>query len=327
VIRLRPIPDPDAPADAPRIAGGWVRFTRVELLERGRAPEHMDFRDIHDDDLVRLSDPRPPVAGLAWDAPRLMGILNVTPDSFSDGGDLPDADAVAARAAAMEAADILDIGGESTRPGAAETPPEIEAARVAPALAALAGRRLSVDTRKASVARAGAEAGAVMINDVSGGTHDAGMLAEVARSGAALCLMHMRGTPATMGAMTGYDDVLHDVIDALEARVAAAVAAGVRRDRIVVDPGIGFAKDDAQNLALIRRIGALHDLGLPVMLGVSRKGTIGRVGGAPRASERMPGTLALTLAAVAQGVQLHRVHDVAEVAQGIALWRAAMEGL
>jgi dihydropteroate synthase len=325
-VRLRPLPAPDAPRDAPRLAGGWLRFDRVELLERGRAPHAVPAAELPADDLARLTAPRPALAGLALDAPRIVGILNVTPDSFSDGGRHLAPEAALARAGAMAAADMLDIGGESTRPGARAVPPEEEAARVLPVIAALRGRRISIDTRKAAVAAAALDAGAAAVNDVSGGRFDPALLRLVAARDAPVILMHSEGTPETMQNAARWDDVLLDVLDALEARVAEATAAGIPRDRIVVDPGIGFAKTGAHNLALLRRIGAFHDLGLPVMLGASRKRFIGDIGGAPQAEDRAPGTLAVTLAAVAQGVQLHRVHDVSEVAQGLALWRAVTEG-
>jgi dihydropteroate synthase len=298
----------------------------VERLERGRPPETVPVSALPDADLERLTAPRPPLAGLSLDVPRIMGILNVTPDSFSDGGRFLDPAAALARADAMAAADVLDVGGESTRPGAAEIPWQEERDRVLPVVSALRGRRVSIDTRKAAVARAALGAGAAIVNDVSGARFDPEMLGTVAESGAPVVLMHSVGTPETMQRDPRYDDVLHDVLDALEARVDEAVAAGVPRGRIVIDPGIGFGKTRDHTLALLRRIGAFHDLGLPILLGVSRKRFIGDMGSAPQAEDRAPGTLAVTLAAVAQGVQLHRVHDVAEVAQGLALWRAVTEG-
>ncbi len=328
-VRLRPLPDPEAPRDAPRIAGGWLRFTRVERLERGRAPVIVPAETLPSADLARLSCPRSAIAGLTLERPRVMGILNVTPDSFSDGGKFLDPDAARAQADRMAAADILDIGGESTRPGAVEISEVEEIARISPVVAALTTRRLSVDTRKAAVARMALKAGAVMVNDVSALAFDPEMAATVAGSKAALCLMHSIGTPATMADDPAYDDVLHDVLDTLAARVAVAEAAGIPRTRIVIDPGIGFAKTGVHNLALLRRIGAFHDLGLPILLGASRKRFIGDVaapaGAPPPPPARMAGSLAVTLAAAAQGVQMHRVHDVAETAQALALWRAVTE--
>ncbi len=314
-------PLPARHATGPRLANGWCRFDHAAILERGRAPDVVPVADIPDAALAPLVAPRPAIAGVAFDRPSIMGILNVTPDSFSDGGRFLAPDAALAQAEAMAAADILDIGGESTRPGAREVPAGEEADRVLPVIRALAGRTISVDTRKADVARAALEAGAALVNDVSGLAYDPRMAETVAASGAPLCLMHSAGTPETMQDDPRYADVVLDVYDALAERIDTALAAGIPRGRIVVDPGIGFGKTAAHNLALLRRIAVFHGLGVAILLGVSRKRFVGTIGGAPEAAARMPGTLAVTLAAVAQGVQMHRVHDVAEVAQGLALWR------
>lgn len=316
---LRPLPAPAA--DGPRLAGGWMRFERVEICERDRRPEIVPVSDLPDADLAPLVAPRASVCGISMDRPSIMGILNVTPDSFSDGGQFLDPDAARRQADAMAGADILDVGGESTRPGAAQVDVAEEIARVKPVIAALRGRLISVDTRKAVVAHAALEAGAVLVNDVSAMTFDAKMASTVAASGAAICLMHAQGAPDTMQDDPQYGDVALDIYDALAERIDAAVAAGISRNRIMIDPGVGFGKTQAHNLDLLRRIGLFHGLGLPILLGVSRKRFIGTIGAAPDADKRMPGTLAVTLAAVAQGVQMHRVHDVAAVAQGMALWR------
>ncbi|MEM7640963.1 MAG: dihydropteroate synthase [Pseudomonadota bacterium] len=318
---LRPIPSPDGP----RLAGGWLRFDRVEILGRGRPPNIVPVGDMDKNDLAPFMAPRADIAGIPMNRPSIMGILNVTPDSFSDGGrHLAVQDAVA-QADRMAAADIIDVGGESTRPGAPEIDAATETARVIPVIEALAGRRLSIDTRKADVARAAVAAGVQLINDVSAMQFDVEMAATVAETGMPLCLMHSIGTPETMQDDPRYADVLLDVYDALAARIDQAVASGIPRDRIIVDPGIGFGKTDPHNLALLRRIGVFHGLGVALVLGVSRKGVIGRLANASSPDARLPGTLAVTLAAVAQGVQMHRVHDVAEVAQGLALWRAVTE--
>ena len=315
-VYFRPLPCADG---RHRLAGGWTRFSRVEILQRGRPPRI--GTGIPPAILDALTRPRPPLLGLGMDAPRLMGIVNATPDSFSDGGSYDPAEQGAALIAA--GAGILDIGGESTRPGAAELPAPEEIARIAPAIRALAGRvPVSVDTRKAAVARAALAAGAVMVNDVSGFDFDPDLPGVVAEAGVPVCLMHAQGLPGNMQDDPRYDDVLLDVYDALAARVARAEAAGIPRHRIVIDPGIGFGKTLAHNLAILRRISLYHGLGCPVLLGVSRKRFVGTIGGADRAADRVPGTLALTLAAVAQGVQIHRVHDVAEMAQGLRLWQA-----
>ncbi|WP_295046439.1 dihydropteroate synthase [uncultured Paracoccus sp.] len=315
-VYCRPIP---LPHGRYRLAGGWTRFSQVEVLERGHAPHISD--DLPADVLDRLTAPRAAIAGLTLDVPRVMGIVNATPDSFSDGGRY---DPVAqGRLLAGQGADLLDIGGESTRPGAAEVPEAEEIARILPAIRTLgAGTPVSVDTRKAGVARAALEAGAAMVNDVSGFDFDPGLAAVVADAGVPVCLMHAQGLPATMQDDPRYDDVLLDVYDALEARIRRAEAAGIPRARIVVDPGIGFGKTQAHNLAILRRISLYHGLGCAILLGVSRKRFIGAIGGAENPAERSPGTLAVTLAAVAQGVQIHRVHDVRDLVQGLRLWQA-----
>lgn len=301
-----------------RLAGGWTGFSQFELLRRGAAPRIVDKAPA--EILAALTAPRAEILGLPMDAPRVMGIVNATPDSFSDGGVYDPA--AQARALLEAGADILDIGGESTRPGAGEVPVAQEIARILPAIRALPDARLSVDTRKAAVARAALEAGAGLVNDVSGFDFDPDLPDLVAAAGVPVCLMHAQGLPQDMQDDPRYDDVLLDVYDALRARVARAEAAGIARARIIVDPGIGFGKTQAHNLAILRRISLYHGLGCPVLLGVSRKRFVGAIGKAPLPAERMPGTLALTLAAIAQGIQIHRVHDVAGIIQGIRLWQA-----
>lgn len=322
----RPIP---CPTGAHCLAGGWARFSRVERLQRGTAPDVVAAQQIPPEVLTDLTAPRAPVLGLPMSQPQIMGIVNTTPDSFSDGGrhDAPDAAIAHGRALVAAGAAILDIGGESTRPGAAEVSVVEETARILPVIAGLAGLvPISADTRKAAVARAALAAGAGLVNDVSGFDFDPDMAATVAASDAPVCLMHAQGLPDTMQDNPRYDDVLLDVYDALAARIARAEAAGIARTRIVIDPGIGFGKTQAHNLAILRRIALFHALGCPILLGVSRKRFIGTIGGeetgAGAAEGRAPGTLALTLAAVAQGVQIHRVHDVRDISQGLRLWRA-----
>ncbi|MCR8725257.1 dihydropteroate synthase [Frigidibacter sp. ROC022] len=332
-LYYRPIPmtDPARPADSQLLAGGWCWFDRVEVLAREAAPEIIGWEETPAEVLARLTAPRPPVVGLDMDRPRLMGILNVTPDSFSDGGLYlaPEAALARARRMAGEGADLLDIGGESTRPGAALVPEAEEIARTAPVIAGLQGQGLppiSIDTRKAGVARAALDAGAAMLNDVSALSFDPGMAACAATSGVPICLMHAQGDPETMQAAPRYDDVLLDVYDHLAARIAVAEAAGIARKNIVVDPGIGFGKTQEHNLALLARLSLFHGLGVPVLLGVSRKRFIGVIGDAPEPADRMPGSLALALGAVAQGVQILRVHDILPSRQGLALWQAAIRG-
>lgn len=255
-----------------------------------------------------------------------MGILNVTPDSFSDGGRFRTMDAAVAAARAMReaGADIIDVGGESTRPGADDVPQAIELERVVPVVRALAGAGIpvSVDTRKAAVMRAAIAAGAAMINDVSALTADPDSLAVVAASNARVVLMHMRGTPKTMQTLTRYDDVVQEVLDWLDARVGVCVAAGIERARLLIDPGIGFAKARDGNLALLRNLERFRNTGIPVVLGASRKAIIRDVAGEPAAGKRLGGSLALALRGAEAGVAMVRVHDVAGTWQALQLWRA-----
>lgn len=319
----------DRPEGALPLAGGWLWFAEVEVLARGAAPRRVAVRDLAGEVRDRLSAPRPDFGGIPMALPSIMGILNVTPDSFSDGGRFVDGAAALAKARAMAAAaDVLDIGGESTRPGAAEVPVAEEIARTAPVIAAMQGlgRPISIDTRKAAVAGAALAAGAGIVNDVAAMGFDAGMAGVVARSGAPVILMHAIKTPATMQDNPVYEDVLLDVYDFLAERVRMAEAAGIPRARIMVDPGIGFGKTVAHNLTLLRGLSLFHDLGVPVLLGVSRKRFIGTLGDEPVAERRMPGSVAVALAGVAQGMQMLRVHDVAETRQALRLWMAVNGG-
>ncbi|NOX73852.1 MAG: dihydropteroate synthase [Alphaproteobacteria bacterium] len=327
---FRPIAQTDRarPGDARALAGGASWFSHVEVLVRGQGARVVPVADIPTDVATRISAPRAPICGFSLERPRLMGVLNVTPDSFSDGGQFERPEAALAQAHAMVAAgaDILDIGGESTRPGADFVPAPQEITRTAPVIAALAdvGAPISIDTRKAGVAAAAMRAGAGLINDVSAFEYDPKML-EVARSsGAVVCLMHASGDPKTMQDKPAYDDVLLDVYDYLERRVAYCEARGISRTRIMVDPGIGFGKTQAHNLALIRGLSLFHGLGCAILLGVSRKRFIGVIGDAPIAAERAPGSLALGLEGLRQGVQMLRVHDIRETRQAVSLWRAAL---
>jgi dihydropteroate synthase len=286
---------------------------------------------IIDDRLDRLSQVRPSFAGLDLATPRIMGIVNVTPDSFSDGGDFAESGrAVAHGLALAEAgADILDIGGESTRPGSAAVSPQDEIARIEPVIRDLANRGLtvSVDTRHAAVMAAALAAGARIVNDVTALTHDPGSLEVVARAGCPVVLMHIRGEPKTMQDAPAYDDVLLDVHDWLEERVAVCVAAGVPRGRIAIDPGIGFGKKSlAHNLPLLRGLSLLHGPGCAVLLGASRKRFIGTLTGIDDPKGRVAGSVAAGLYGVAQGVQILRVHDVAETRQALAVWTALQAG-
>lgn len=281
--------------------------------------------------LRRIEDPRTTVAGLAFSRPLIMGIVNVTPDSFSDGGAfLSSREAIAhGLRLADEGADILDVGGESTRPGAPPVDLDEELRRVMPVIDALAAKtraRLSVDTRKAEVMRRAAAAGVHLLNDVSALTHDPDSLQAAAEVGLPVVLMHAQGTPETMQLEPKYRDALLDVYDWLENRIAACVEAGLRRDRIIVDPGIGFGKTVAHNLEILAGLSLYHGLGVPVMLGASRKRFIGTLTGADAPTARMPGSIAAALAGVMQGVQILRVHDVAATRQAIQVWEASFAG-
>jgi dihydropteroate synthase len=264
----------------------------------------------------------------------LMGIVNVTPDSFSDGGRYltPAAAIAAGERLAADGADIIDVGGESTRPGAEPVPAEKEIDRVVPVIEALARRidvPISIDTTKARVAEAAAAAGATMINDVSGFKFDVEMAPLVARLGLATCAMHLPGELATMHQVPTYFDLVGEVIEGLQASVEHAVRCGIARERIVIDPGLGFGKTADHNLFLLRNLGQLRCLGLPVLVGASRKRFIGHVTGR-QVGDRLPGSLAVLSAAVLAGADIVRVHDVSEsraAAQMIdAIARAAEAG-
>ena len=265
-------------------------------------------------------------AGLELSRPRIMGILNATPDSFSDAGDHFDpATAIASGKAMLEAgADILDVGGESTRPGAQAVEPAEEIRRIEPVIRALAnvGALVSIDTRHAVTMRAALAAGARIINDVSALTADPESLAVAARSQAPVVLMHMLGDPRTMQDNPVYASAPLDILEYLEGRIAACMTAGVPRERIVVDPGIGFGKRLRHNVQIMSRLSLLHLTGCAILLGASRKSFIASAAdrGTP-AKGRLPGSLAAALAALDQGVQILRVHDVAETWQAAEVWR------
>src|SRR5260370_11081270 len=255
-----------------------------------------------------------------------MGVLNVTPDSCSDGGQWFDTEGAVAhgRALLTAGADIIDIGGESTRPGADELDPEEEILRVEPVVRALiqSGAVVSIDTRHTAVMEAALDAGARIVNGVSALTHDAESAALIARRGASVVLMHMRGEPRTMQYEPVYNSPLIEVLDLLKVRIEACIATGIPRVHIAVDPGIGFGKLVSHNLELLFGITSFHALGCGVMLGVSRKSTIARLSRGERPQARLPGALPAARSSVQQGVQILRVHDVAETRQALAVRRA-----
>jgi dihydropteroate synthase len=322
------------------LAGGPIAFTAAELIagEAGAAKRRLfpakDLAGSSEPDiaavLARITGPRPPFAGLALDRPLLMGIVNVTPDSFSDGGlyDKTEGAVMHAAALAKAGADIVDIGGESTRPGSGAVQEAQEHARVIPVLEGLSGvhAAISIETRKASIARAAAKAGAKIFNDVSALTYDPASLAAVAETGLAVVLMHAKGEPKTMQDDPRYDDVVLEIFDYLAARIAAAESAGIGRARIAADPGIGFGKTLAHNLALLANLSLFHGLGVPLLLGASRKRFIGGVSGGETPQSRDPGSYAAAIAGAAQGVQMFRVHDVAGTRQALAVWQGGAAG-
>jgi len=259
-----------------------------------------------------------------------MGVVNITPDSFSDGGEFYSCESACKQASDLvrEGADIIDIGGQSTRPGAREVTLEEELKRVIPAIASL--RRecdipISIDTTRVAIARAAVEAGADMINDISGGTFDREMLPAVARLGVPISIMHIRGTPQTMQQMTDYEDLLGEIYDFLTARIAACLAAGIKQEKIIVDPGIGFAKTYSQNFEILANLAHFRALKCPILIGTSRKSFIGYVLDKANPKERVWGTAATCCGAIAGGADILRVHDVREMRDvclvADAIWR------
>ena len=322
------------------LAGGPIAFAAAELIEGTPASSERrlvaakDLRSSRDAELAALLDrvtsPRPPFAGLSLANPLLMGIVNVTPDSFSDGGlyDTTEGAVVHAAELAKAGADIIDIGGESTRPGSDPVEEREELSRVVPVLEGLHGLRavISIDTRKASVARAAAKAGAKIFNDVSALTYDRASLAAVVVIGLSVILMHAKGEPKTMHLDPRYDDVVLEVYDYLAERIAAAEAAGIDRSRIAADPGIGFGKTMEHTLALLANLSLLHGLGVPLLIGASRKRFIGGIAGGETAQSREAGSFAIALVAAAQGAQILRVHDAAGTRQALSVWLASVSG-
>ena len=324
-----------------RLAGGWLDFAAIEVIERNGARLERRLAGLTDfmerdwgrrtlnaaDMFEALREPRARICGLSLDHPRIMGIVNVTPDSFSDGGRSASPETAIEHALRLEeeGADIIDIGGESTRPGATPITVPEEIARVLPVVEALAGKTralISIDTRHAEVMRAAAGAGADMINDVAALTHAPAALEAAAESGLPVVLMHARGDPRTMQDDPRYDDVVTDVFDYLEARIEACVRAGIPRTKLIADPGIGFGKTLQHNLELMAGLSLLHGLGVPVLLGASRKSFIGKLTGVATASDRVMGSIGAALSAVAQGVQILRVHDVKATREALTVWEA-----
>ena len=313
--------------------GGDLAFSLARLVEDGREIATLPVAALPEEwgDEIEAVTARPaPFAGIAASRPLVMGILNITPDSFSDAGRHFDASAaIAAGHAMLEAgADILDVGGESTRPGASPVPPEEEIARVIPVVRELAkAAPISIDTRHAATMQAALEAGAEIINDVTALRHDPAAVDFLARTQTPMILMHMPGTdPREMQAKADYADVVLEVARFLRDRVATLEALGIARARIAIDPGIGFGKTMAHNLALIEALPILAGIGCPILLGASRKRFIGTLSGVEAAEDRLAGSLAVALAGVARGAAILRVHDVAETIQALAVWQACANG-
>jgi dihydropteroate synthase len=343
---LRPTGFVDAPfgldGKVARLAGGLLFFSAVEIVTlEGGGVAGLELLPVADAEREaarlgleavwkNLVAPRAPLTLgeriVRLDQPQVAGIVNATPDSFSDGGRFGGAGDAAEAGHLMAAAGaaIVDVGGESTRPGAKPVWEGDEIERVLPIVRSLAasGTAVSIDTRKAAVMEAALGAGAAMVNDVSGLTFDPRAAEVVAKAACPIVLMHHLGTPETMQEAPRYDrPVLFEVYDWLAARIAAAEAAGIARERIVVDPGIGFGKSVQHNLQLLNGLALLHGLGCAIMVGASRKRMIGALSGEAAADERLPGSIALALKAAEQGAQLLRVHDVPETVQALRVWR------
>jgi dihydropteroate synthase len=341
---IRPTAFVDSPfgydGQAARLAGGLSWFAAVELLfidgNKRVSTELLSVKDIEgklDEQLSRqwqnLTAPRPPLhlgeRTIRLDQPQVMGIVNATPDSFSDGGQFPDASAAAARGGDMaaEGAAIIDVGGESTRPGAKLVWEGDEIERVVPVITQLAASGVAVcaDTRKSDVMTAALSAGARMINDVSALTYDDRSAEVIAASNVSVVMMHHKGSPETMQDDPRYDDVLVEVYLWLEGRIAQAEESGIKRNRILVDPGFGFGKKLSHNLELMNGLALFHSLGVPLVIGASRKRTIGALSGEAPPDRRLGGSVGFALKAAEQGVQILRVHDVFETVQALRVWR------
>ena len=323
-----------AAGSAGRLAGLDIAFTEIEVIERDANREarslrrHADLAASTDPAiaaaLARIAAPRAGVAGFAMDRTLIMGIVNVTPDSFSDGGTYADTTSAVehGRSLAAAGAAILDVGGESTRPYSEPVPVEEERRRAIPVVAALAesGYCVSADSRKAAILEAAVAAGARMLNDVSALTHDAASLDAAARSGLPIVLMHALSDPRTMQDDPRYRDVALDIYDYLAARLDACEAHGIARDRLIADPGIGFGKTHEHNMDLMRQISLFHGLGVPLLIGASRKGFIGTLTGETVAGRRDAGSVGAALVAAMQGAQIIRVHDVRASFHALHVW-------
>ena len=331
---FRPIPITDSvkPGHALPVAGGWTWFDKVEKIQRDGTSEIISVSDLPKDVAKRISSPRPAINGIDVSTPRLMGILNATPDSFSDGGIHDKPHSALSRIFEMisDGTDIIDVGGESTRPGALELEVNTELNRVIPVIESIRAKSsipISIDTRKHAVAKAAVDAGANMVNDVSGFFFDPELARFCANRNLTICITHSQGIPETMQINPEYGNVALDIYDYLHERMETLSSIGISRSNMVADPGIGFGKTINHNLEIIRNLALFHSLGCPIMLGASRKSFIGSIGGKSEPQNRASGSIAVTLYAIAQGVQFHRVHDTRNQTEAIRLWRASSKGM
>lgn len=320
------------------LAGTRIAFSNVEVIEGTPLKSTRELRDSRDlaactesgiqDLLANLTAPRHPIAGLSLDRTRLMGIVNITPDSFSDGGEHEGRDVAIAHARDMvrQGADLVDIGGESTRPGADLISEAEELERVIDVIKTLADDNIlvSADTRRANVMRASLQAGAKIINDVTALTFEPDSSTVVAKAECPVVLMHIRGEPKTMQDAPYFDDVVLEVYNDLAAHIAAAEKAGIDRNHILIDPGIGFGKTFGHNLQLLEHLSIFHGLGAGLLVGLSRKGFIGAITGVKEAGERVHGSIGAAFSCITQGAHVMRVHDLAATREALDAWEHAM---
>lgn len=324
---------------AGRIAGGSTAFTLAEIISRNGREIRREMRSYKDisrsgekvlrERLALIEAARAPIAGIEMAEPSIMGIINVTPDSFSDGGEAATLEDALARGLklAEEGARIIDVGGESTRPGSEAVSVDEERSRVLTVVGELSahGYKISIDTRKPAIMQEAVRAGAAMINDVTALRFDADSRAMVARLKCPVCLMHAQGDPKTMQINPVYEDVVLDVFDGLEEFINEAERAGLPRSMILADPGIGFGKTYRHNLDILRSLTVYHGLGVPLVIGASRKAFIGALTGEKTGKDRVSGSIGAAMAAASQGVQILRVHDVKATAQALKVWRACIK--
>ena len=317
----------EIPSNAQIMRGTTFWFTHAVKLSRNSESEIVLAKKIPNHILDKITKRRPKICRISFDTPTIMGILNVTPDSFSDGGKYSTLNAATEHCMSMVSAgaDIIDIGGESTRPGAAELDAAQEISRVIPVLDKVAKEiqvPISIDTRKSEVAELAISSGAVIVNDVSGLTFDSKMAEYCINQNLPVCIMHSQGIPETMQNTPKYKNVCLDIYDFLNEQIEKMIDSGMQRSNIIVDPGIGFGKTLTHNFDLLKGISLFHGLGVPILIGVSRKKLIKTVAGLKENEDRVPGSIALALFARSQGVQIFRVHDVKETVQAMKLWHS-----